>query len=91
MRRAVANSSRIVLDADRAHWDPADLSRVQTAVSVCAQNQAFHPQAVGEVVGEWECQAGTGTWRDTDSEVATLACNIYIYIYIYISIYLYIY
>ena len=31
-----------------------------------------------EVVGEGECLAGTGTWRDTDSEVATLACNILI-------------
>ena len=31
-----------------------------------------------EVVGEGECPAGTGVWRDTDSEVATLACNILI-------------
>ena len=29
-----------------------------------------------EVVGEGECLAGTGTWRDTDSELATFAYNI---------------
>ena len=38
----------MVLEADRAHWDPADVSHVQTAVSLCAQKQAFHPQPVGK-------------------------------------------
>ena len=85
--RGIANSSRVILEADCVHEYPISpcLINIDSHSLVCPEpnlspaicTHVFSSETQG-IVGEGECQAGIGRSGETESEVDTLSCNILI-------------